>query len=501
MTTDIITTGCDDDYIFMEEGSTTEYGAIDDRARVIEPIKPFSTKAFSKPMFDHDSKIRERENKKLPPSQRDYTVSDLWKEIASKTKFLKNEETSLVNYVNCGVLTKVPDQRTDNDDIYFTFGEFIASVTVADHRSSVIREYCNIFRVLYNQIIGNYCRNIERWIREGDMTELTYASKNLVKLHIKPFIEKISNIEYFKDTLENNISVQRILNLLFINVIKYFNKYDLKSFELNTNEGAPIWNEIQIEWHHRMFGIEKIKDYIESLENLRVSGSWSPERQALKNIEADEKRDDRIKKIKCFLPCSDTIENNSQFPLVNATKRLGFKEKDEVKAIIGCSLDDSLLDNQSADMQVVRHRSGITREFEKIKYNDDIDRAIRDVDSKHYREDEALLTSDRSKYNSTPDNFTDDKSWWSYLNPFSSCYKKKTNQEVVSGRRYAAVGGMLAAGVILASSDAGRQLMEDSGMVLQNVVVYSGNVIQTVKESMNQMEKSSYSRPVTDFSY
>ena len=172
-----------------------------------------------------------------------------------------------------------------------------------------------------------------------------------------------------------------------------------------------------------------------------------------------------------------------------------------MKAIIGCSLDDSLLDNQSADMQVVRHRSGITREFEKIKYNDDIDRAIRDVDSKHYREDEALLTSDRSKYNSTPDNFTDDKSWWSYLNPFSSCYKKKTNQEVVSGRRYAAVGGMLAAGVILASSDAGRQLMEDSGMVLQNVVVYSGNVIQTVKESMNQMEKSSYSRPVTDFSY
>lgn len=402
-----MTTEINDEYALMEEGTGPEivrYGSIDDRASIILPIKPLSTKAFSRNKFEIDLKKKADENKNLPFYMRDVTISEFYNEIQSKIKLLKDEQTqtALAKYTNNGVLTTIPNPRSVNDDLYFILGEFISSVTYEQFRSKAITDYHRIFKVLHDTIVNNFCRNINTWIRMNDVSELRFASINLVKMHVRPFIEKVLNIENFKDIVEANKSVERALNLAFVHIIKDFNKYDLKSFETYKDQGTHFTSEIKSEWQFRMFGVTKIMELIQSKQNFADSEVY-PEKMMLEHIESMEKKEKGVKKLIGFMPDSKSNNNNSQFQVVNTIKRLGYKEKNEVKAIIGIPSDPT--DSYSTDYAITNGYSGKSELTRRLKYEKDIDDTISDVDSKHSQEDEALLANERSNYSSTPVNY------------------------------------------------------------------------------------------------
>ena len=415
-----MTTEINDEYALMEEGTGPEivkYGSIDDRASVIPPIKPLSTKAFSRNKYEEDFKKNRDENKNLPFYMRDVTISEFYNEIQSKIKLLKNEQTqtALAKYTNNGVLTTIPNPRSVNDDLYFILGEFISSVTYESYRSKAITDYHRIFKVLHDTIVNNYCRNINTWIRMNDVSELRFASINLVKMHVRPFIESILNIENFKDIVEANKSVERALNLAFVHIIKDFNKYDLKSFETYKDQGTHFTSEIKSEWQFRLFGVTKIMELIQSKQNFADSELY-PEKMMLEHIESMEKKEKGVKKLLGFMPDSKS-NNNSQFQVVNTIKRLGYKEKDEVKAIIG--IPSETTNSYSTDYAVTNGYSGKSELTRRLKYEKDIDDTISDVDSKHCQEDEALLANEKSNYSSTPVNYRPSDS------------KKKTTRSVL----------------------------------------------------------------------
>jgi hypothetical protein len=406
-----MTTEINDEYALMEEGTGPEivkYGSIDDRASIIPPIKPLSTKAFSRNKYEEDFKKNRDENKKLPFYMRDVTISEFYNEIQSKIKLLKDDQTqtALAKYTNNGVLTTIPNPRSVNDDLYFILGEFISSVTYESYRSKAITDYHRIFKVLHDTIVNNYCRNINTWIRMNDVSELRFASINLVKMHVRPFIESVLNIENFKDIVEANKSVERALNLAFVHIIKDFNKYDLKSFETYKDQGTHFTSEIKSEWQFRLFGVTKIMELIQSKQNFADSELY-PEKMMLEHIESMEKKEKGVKKLLGFMPDSKSNNNNSQFQVVNTIKRLGYKEKNEVKAIIGIPSEtpSETTDSYSTDYAITNGYSGKSELTRRLKYEKDIDDTISDVDSKHSREDEALLANEKSNYSSTPVNY------------------------------------------------------------------------------------------------
>jgi hypothetical protein len=399
-----MTTEINDEYALMEEGTGPEivkYGSIDDRASIIPPIKPLSTKAFSRNKYEEDFKKNRDENKKLPFYMRDVTISEFYNEIQSKIKLLKDDQTqtALAKYTNNGVLTTIPNPRSVNDDLYFILGEFISSVTYESYRSKAITDYHRIFKVLHDTIVNNYCRNINTWIRMNDVSELRFASINLVKMHVRPFIESVLNIENFKDIVEANKSVERALNLAFVHIIKDFNKYDLKSFETYKDQGTHFTSEIKSEWQFRLFGVTKIMELIQSKQNFADSELY-PEKMMLEHIESMEKKEKGVKKLLGFMPDSKSNNNNSQFQVVNTIKRLGYKEKNEVKAIIGIPSEtpSETTDSYSTDYAITNGYSGKSELTRRLKYEKDIDDTISDVDSKHSREDEALGVSSNNPY-------------------------------------------------------------------------------------------------------
>ena len=76
-----MTTEINDEYALMEEGTGPEivkYGSIDDRVSIIPPIKPLSTKAFSRNKYEEDFKKNRDENKNLPFYMRDVTISEFY---------------------------------------------------------------------------------------------------------------------------------------------------------------------------------------------------------------------------------------------------------------------------------------------------------------------------------------------------------------------------------------------------------------------------------------
>ena len=403
-----------DDYVLLEEGNHSDsvYGSINNRERTGKSnLKQFSNKAYWEGNFEKSQEEKRSNDRHKPLIERNVTIHELGREIQGKLKhLLKNEESALTKYMGNGVLVSLPNPRSENDDIYFCLGELIIGLTPPERVSSVSTRYFEIFGKLYKEIVNNYCRNIENWIKIGDRNELKFASINLVKFHVQPFIDSILNIKYFKDIIEENEDAKRVLNMTFISIIQDFSKYDLKSFELESSYGAPIWSEIQTEWHFRNKGVNKIKELVQHKANLNASDLFGESK--MKKVIEDLPRDE--KKFISFIPDDKSIKENSKYQLVNTVKRLGFKEKEEVFALVGYDPDS---------------KSQLHKDFVSIN----IVKAIEDVDVKHYREDEALLKEKREEernindYEKTPNNSDSSSGWFSWC---SSDPKKKTTHLV-----------------------------------------------------------------------